>query len=383
MSNTAAMHRAEAVRAPEEGRRRLALVIEQTLGHVAHTRNLERTLTERADIEATVIKLEFERSAAALRGLPGLGAWSLRASLAARGALRRRLAEGPLDAVLIHTQVASLLAGSLMDVVPTVISLDATPVNFDSQGEAYGHGRQVAAVERVKRDFNRRALARARALVAWCGWAKESLVLDYAIPPHRVTVVHPGVDLSLFRPGMRRRSGPLRVLFVGGDFARKGGPDLLEATRGLGDEVALDLVTGAPVPEAARPGCRVHLGLAPQSPELVALYREADVFVLPSRGDCFPQAVAEAMACGLPVVASPVGAIPDMVADGVNGCLVPPASPAALRAAILALAANRDLRQAMGEHGLALARRDHDARRNGNRVLDLLCAVARRGSRPE
>lgn len=376
MTHTATAMRHQA--AARRDRHRFAVVIEQTLGHVAHGRNLERALGERTDIEATLIKLDFDRAAAPLRGVPGLGSWSVRASLAARRALRSRLAAGPLDAVLIHTQVASLLAGGLMRTVPTVISLDATPVNFDSQAEAYGHRRQSALVERAKRGVNRLALRRAQALVTWCRWAKESLAEDYGIAPELVSVVHPGVDMSVFRPGLVRRAGPLRVLFVGGDFVRKGGQELLDATSGLRDAAELDVVTGSPVPQAAaRPDCRVHVGLAPQSPELVALYREADVFVLPSRGDCFPQAVAEAMACGLPVVATTVGAIPDMVEDGVNGYLVPPRAPAALRRAILALAGSPELRREMGERGLDRARREHDARRNCNLLFDLMCRVAR------
>src|SRR5262249_14800252 len=282
---------------------------------------------------ATVIKIAFDSAGGTLRLLPGLRNWSLRASWEARGALRRRMRWGWLDAVFIHTQVASLLSGRLMGEVPTVVSLDATPVNVDSEGAAYGHRRQVEAVERLKRSLSRLTLLRAQALVTWCRWARDSLVRDYAIPADRVTVIHPGVDTRVFRPATERRPGPVRVLFVGADFERKGGRDLVEALSGV--EVELDVVTGAPLPElGGRPGVRVHAGLSPQSEALVSLYRQADIFALPSRGDCFPQVIAEAMACGLPVVATTVGAIPDMVMDGVNGYLVPPRSPSDPRRAV-------------------------------------------------
>jgi glycosyltransferase involved in cell wall biosynthesis len=101
------------------------------------------------------------------------------------------------------------------------------------------------------------------------------------------------------------------------------------------------------------------------------------VFVLPSRGDCFPQAVAEAMACGLPVVASDVGAVSEMVRDGFNGCLVPPRSPGALRAALRRLLREPQLRRALGARSLELARSRHDARRNCNAVFDLMLDGAR------
>jgi glycosyltransferase involved in cell wall biosynthesis len=356
---------------------RFAFVLEQTLGHVAHSRNLERALADRSDIDATVLKVHYETAGGPLARLPGLRNWSLRASWTARAELRKRLGQGPLDAVFIHTQVASLLSGRIMRQVPSVVSLDATPVNFDSEGEAYGHRQHPDAVERLKRSLNRQALLRARALVTWCAWAKQSLVEDYAIPGDRVTVIHPGVDTRLFRPAAERRPGPLRVLFVGGDFERKGGGDLVEALAGLDADVQLQVVTGAPVPGlSGRPGVRVHAGLRPQSEALVSLYRQADVFALPSRGDCFPQAVAEAMACGMPVVATNVGAMADMVRDGVNGYLVPPRSIGDLRQALGRLAGDASLRRSMGRESLAIAASEHDARRNCNAIFALMASVA-------
>lgn len=358
------------------GRLRFAFVLEQTLGHAAHARNIERALRDRDDIDPTLIRVTYEGAGGPLRRLPVARNWTLRASWTARTELRRRLRQGPMDGAFIHTQVAALLAGGLMREVPTVVSLDATPVNFDSEGAAYGHRRQAEMLEQVKRDLTRRVLLRAPALVTWCGWARDSLVRDYGVPSDRVTVVHPGVDLRLFRPSPERRPGPLRVLFVGGDFERKGGGDLVEAVRDL-PGLELDLVTGSAPPDAARmPGVRVHTGLRPQSEALVALYRDADVMALPSRGDCFPQAIAEGMACGLPVVAADVGAISDMVRDGVNGWLVPPRAPRQLREALRRLVEDPALRRAMGVESLAAAMRDHDARRNCSAIFDLMRTVA-------
>jgi glycosyltransferase involved in cell wall biosynthesis len=355
---------------------RFAFVIEQTLGHVAHTRNIERALLARPDIEPTFVKLGFE-SGGVLRRLPGAGSWSVRASWSARSALRRRLAAGKLDAAFIHTQVASLLAGSVMRRVPTVVSLDATPINYDSVAEAYGHRRRGRLAEWAKLRINRHALGGARALIAFCAWARDSLVADYSIPAERITVIHPGVDLSLFRPARHRRPGPPRILFVGGDFERKGGGDLLDAMAGLPGPVELDLVTGTPPSGLkGRPGVRVHRGLRPQSQPLIELYRQADIFALPSRGDCFPQAVAEAMACGLPLVATDVGGVSGMVENAVTGYLVPPRAPADLGRALARLVWNPELCRLMGSEGLAVAVREHDASRNCNRIFDLMREVA-------
>jgi glycosyltransferase involved in cell wall biosynthesis len=79
----------------------------------------------------------------------------------------------------------------------------------------------------------------------------------------------------------------------------------------------------------------------------------ADVFVLPSRGDNAPMSILEAMACGLPVVSTRVGGIPELVSNGETGLLVPPDDPAALAAAIETLTSNPDLRARLGARGAA------------------------------
>jgi glycosyltransferase involved in cell wall biosynthesis len=356
-------------------------VLEQTLGQVAHTRNIERALAEEPSIDPTVIRLEYGESGG-LRGMvPGLRTWTFKASMDARSALRCRLKEAPVDAAFIHTQVAALLATGLMRSVPTVVSLDATPINFDQEGEAYGHGRNALLVESVKRRLNQRALNRAAGIVTWCRWAASSLVNDYGVDPSMIRVIPAGVNVGMFRPPdeVGQDGGrPVRVLFVGGQFARKGGNDLLEAMRELGPRAELDVVTG---PEAVRVPAgvtvRVHRGYQPQSPELVQLYRGADVFALPSRGDCMPQAVAEALASGLPVVATGVGAIPEMVHDGVNGYLVPSGNPRALAGALKALVTDPGRRSAFGRWSRVVAEQDHDAGKNNAAIFDLMRAVSR------
>jgi glycosyltransferase involved in cell wall biosynthesis len=356
---------------------KFAFVLEQTLGHVAHGLNIERALAREADIQPAVIRVDYS-DPTGLQRLPGVRTWSWRASLTARDALREQMREGTLDAIFIHTQVAALLATEIMRSVPTLISLDATPRLFDRVGLTYGHRRNLEVVEMVKRRLNERAFASATRLVTWCQWAAYSLVEDYGVPLDKINVIPPGVDLNLFRPSLLgKQSERVRILFVGGQFERKGGHDLLEAARGLGDQVELDIVTGpeAPaIPVGVR--ARVHHGLKPQSEKLVALYRAADIFVLPSRGDCMPQAVIEAIACGLPVVATRVGAIPEMVTDGVNGYLVPAREPRALAEAIGALVRYPGRRHPMGHRSRVLAQQVYDADQNNRRIFGLMKRVA-------
>jgi glycosyltransferase involved in cell wall biosynthesis len=359
--------------------RRFVFVLEQTLGHAAHARNLKRALAAHSDIEATVIPITFDAEPT-MRRLPGLRTWSVRASWAARSALRARLRQGRVDGIYIHTHVAALFAAEAMRRAPTVVSLDATSRGFDTVGVPYGHRRQSGFAEAAKSLIHRRVFTGAAAMVTWSQWAADSLVRDYGVLPQRVSVIPPGVDLTRFRPAPPgTTTGPMRVLFVGADFVRKGGLDLIRAMEEMAGAVELDLVTSSAVnvvPPNVR--CRIHRHLAPQSAALVALYRKANLFVLPSHGDCSPQAVAEAMASGLPVVAADVGAIQEMVRDGENGYLVPVGDVASLRRRLQALQERPELRQTMGRYSRSLAERGHDADRNNHSILNLMTQLAER-----
>jgi glycosyltransferase involved in cell wall biosynthesis/GT2 family glycosyltransferase len=355
---------------------RMVFVLEQALGHVSHGRNIERVVAEAPGIAPSVIRVEHRPQNLASR-LPLISTWSFEASWAARESLRTRLAQGPVDAMLFHTQVTSLFSVREMRDVPTVISMDSTPVNYDDF--AYDHTRQGAALEWAKWRMNRRAFDAARAVVAWSKWTADSVVDDYHVPEGKVRVVPPGIDLARFRPGSERRPNDrLRVLFVGGDFSRKGGETLVEAMKSLDGEVELDVVTGVRPPSiSTASSTRVHLGLDHASDELFELFRRADVFVLPTIGETYGLVLCEAMACGLPIVATNVGAIPEIVEDGRSGVLVPPNSPSALADALRMLARRPDLRRSMGERGLHLAHRDHDATRNIESVLELMTDLSR------
>src|SRR5581483_7359690 len=116
---------------------RVAFVMEQTLGHVTHARNLRAVLDRCSAIDPVWLPIPFEVHGPA-RLLPLYrGNWSVRASWRARRALRP--VAGSLDALFFHTQVTSLFSVDLMRRIPTVISLDATPLNYDEVGASYGH----------------------------------------------------------------------------------------------------------------------------------------------------------------------------------------------------------------------------------------------------
>jgi glycosyltransferase involved in cell wall biosynthesis len=109
---------------------------------------------------------------------------------------------------------------------------------------------------------------------------------------------------------------------------------------------------------------------------MTELYGRADVFVLPTHGDCTPLVIAEAMASGLPVIATDLGSIADMVAAGRNGTLVAPGRPDELAAAIEQLAVDRARRAEMGRASRLLAEQEHDAEANCSRIFALMRLAA-------
>jgi glycosyltransferase involved in cell wall biosynthesis len=368
---------------------RAAFVMEQTLGHVTHFQNLRRVAQHHDDVTATWLPIPFDRHRAA--GLvPPLRNWSVRASWRARRALGRTLHTSSYDALVFHTQVTALFSLGLMRRVPAIVSLDATPINYDSVGSYYGHKPAGdGLLDRQKYALNRRVFHAAAGLVTWSEWARRSLENDYGVDPAHVRVIAPGAAPAYFDIGEQRRAQPtaldaarpVRLLFVGGDFSRKGGPLLLECMRGaLADRCELHLVTQAPV--EPRPGVTVHRGVSPNSPKLLRLFAEADVFVLPTMAECLAVALMEATAAGLPIITTDVAALGEAVVPGESGLLIRRGDVSTLRRALETLVGDAQLRRRMGQAGQTLARQKFDAGRNGRALLDLVIEVAQAGRGP-
>lgn len=363
----------------------IGFVMEQALGHVTHTKNLQTNVTLDAEVRAHWALVAWETHGLAGRIPVYKSNWTVRAGLRARSSLARIARQARLDALVFHTQVPAILATDWVRRIPSIVSLDATPLQYDRLGEFYRHASGPAWLEGLKWRLNRDCYRAARHLVTWSRWAKQGLVDEYEVPADKVTVVPPGVNVRDWAaPAPRaRHDGPVRILFVGANLERKGGLLLLDAFRALRPlGVELHLVTKDRV--APEPGLFVYANMRPNSAELKALYHQSDIFALPTSGDCLPMVLSEAGAAGLPLVSTTVAAIPEIVRDGETGLTVRPGDGRALEDALRRLVAQPELRLRLGERAMAHVAREYDAQKNAGRLLDLVKGeidVARMGMR--
>jgi glycosyltransferase involved in cell wall biosynthesis len=285
------------------------------------------------------------------------------ASLRALGALVLR---GSFDLVHAHAQKAGLLAR------PVARAL-GVPVLYSPHSFVYRS--QVLRARRygeLRRRLNlgvERGLGRVTAELIGCArdeW--RAAIEDGIVPPERCRVIENAVDLDLAVPVDAelvrfRGAGPL-LGFVGAMRDQKGLPTLLDALELLardGRAPRMAIIGNGPL--WAEVEARVRGELLSTStivrgfggrvePYLGAL----DAFVLPSYWEGMPIAVLEAMACGLPVVATAVNGTPEAVIDGETGFLVLPRDPSALAQKMVELAGSEDLRVRMGRRAQAVAR---------------------------
>lgn len=285
--------------------------------------------------------------------------WHLVQSLRARSQLREALRAWPADVVHVHSQSVALAMTHMMTSQPIVLSVDATVYDWSAMPAWASPQIHEPLMIAPSRALERRALRTAALVLAWTDWARRGV--ERAAPGARVIEHHPGIDLLRYRPAPRRARERPRVLFVGGRFAAKGGEDLLAALgEGLGTDWDLDIVTPAEVPE--RPGVRVHR-LSPSDPELLDLQQQADLVCLPTYGDSNPWVLLEAMACGTPVISTPVGGIAGMLDHGRAGVLVPYGQPRALGEALRGLLGDPGRLAALASAGRARCETGYDARR--------------------
>lgn len=352
------------------------IFVERQVGIGSAAAAIEPHLRSRPDVRWTDVTYVEAGGLVERLPLPGRAGGTLRGFLQTR----RGLGQGPFAAQLFLTHNPAVFQPRALRSTPTLLWTDVTPALLDEQADHYNHPRdRFAALSRVKHELVRATFRRAAYCVGWSHWARASFETAYGVPREMTRVVPPGIELERWARAGAPANHPPRLLFVGGDFVRKGGDLLLDVYREhLRGRCELDLVTRDPVAE--EPGVRVHHGLSAGSEPLRRLYASASALVLPTRGDCFSIAALEAMAASLPVVITRVGGIPDIVEHEQSGFLVDPGDGAALRASLEALLDDPARAAALGARGRALAEQRFDARRTAGSLLALLQELAGRSA---
>ena len=175
------------------------------------------------------------------------------------------------------------------------------------------------------------------------------------VPEQEVVAIPNGIDCRPFAhipTVVTHTREPLRLIYIGRLAREKGLYETLQGMRlalELGVDARLGIAGGGPE-EARLRRYAVALGIAPRvtfvgpvfGEDKVNLMAGADVMLLPSYSEGLPYALLEAMAAGLPVIATPVGAIPDVVIHGTHGHLVPPRSGKAIAEALALMAGDRE-----------------------------------------
>jgi L-malate glycosyltransferase len=264
---------------------------------------------------------------------------------------------GAMDAVLAHT-----LFGAAFGLPPLVHHEDG--FNDD----------EAQRLKPTRNWYRRVALGRASALVVPSRQLEGIAHQAWQQPAGRVRRIANGIDTAEYGrkpkrnalPRVIKRPGELWLGSVAGLRAVKNLPRLVRAFAGLDEAWQLVIIGEGPEREAIRGeavrlgiGHRVHLpGFVADPATAIGLF---DLFALSSDSEQFPLSVVEAMAAGLAVAAPAVGDVPEIVAEANRSFIVPAGDEQALSAALLRLAGDERLRQALGTANQAKARADYDA----------------------
>jgi glycosyltransferase involved in cell wall biosynthesis len=350
-------------------------------GWATRQQNLERHVVEDGRLDASFHRVSGWRDGGLVERLP--------LPRSVRGRVRATLEASALAAIprpdVVWTSGRELLLPYLPAFVgpvnrPLVVELDWTVSQQEEMAPWY-FGRPPRTGLRLDLLLARQkaVFSRVTLFTPMSHWAADGLRAA-GVPDDRIRVLNPGLDLDQwsFTPRNRAEEGPLRLLFVGGDLVRKGGDLVVDAIAGpFAGRVVADIVTRDAV--APTPGVTVHR-CEPNDPELLELYANADLFVMPTRADCYGHAVVEALASGLPAIVGDVGGVRDIVDDGSTGWCIRPDRPGFFAALAEAEAARSRLPE-MGREARRTAERRFDGQRNDRLLVDVMLELAERSDR--
>jgi glycosyltransferase involved in cell wall biosynthesis len=251
------------------------------------------------------------------------------------------------------------------------------------QNAPYGAAAALASHEVARVEHRERGVyTGAAGIFTMSDFVRRSFVRDFGLPAERVVTVHAGANLdpTTVIPRAGPHKGAPTVLFVGRQWVPKGGPVLLEAFRGLRQAIpdARLRIVGCR-PPLREPGVEIVGPINKESREgaqqLSSLYRGADVLCFPSHFDAFGIVLVEAMLHGLPCIGTDRCAIPEIIAVGETGWLMPDGNAPALCDRLIGALQDRAALAEMGQRGRQRALRRFTWERVAERMCDHLEGV--------
>ncbi len=235
---------------------------------------------------------------------------------------------------VVFAPAASTEIAYLNSPVPVVYLTDTT---FEAMVDYYYPKSEVHPVSHWQaNNIEGRALNRASAVIFSNDWARKSAIEHYRADPRKMNVIPFGANLDNVPPSDQlnhgSKDGVCRLLFVGRDWKRKGGRIALDAFNLLAakhgeSNFELTIVGCAPSEPVEKQGLTIIPHIDKNKPggleRIEGLYRNADIFLLPTQAECSAVAFCEAAAYGLPVITTDTGGTSTIVADDVTGALLP------------------------------------------------------------
>lgn len=278
------------------------------------------------------------------------------------------------DIIHAHSSKAGLIARFWSWV------LNLKPIIFTAHGWVFTEGRSFlnrwifAQIERIA--------AKVTTKIICVSEHDKRLALKFKVaPPEKLIVIHNGIDMNLFKDIEKKRiyDDKLVVTFIGRLAPQKNLFLLIDAAEDI-NNAEFWIVGDGELREKIRKyihkkNLESKVILYGERYDIPNILSQSDIFVLPSSWEGLPLTIIEAMMAGLPVVASNVGGVSELIDDGVTGFLIPPGDSVKFAEAIKKLIADENLRKKMGEVGREKAMREFNLEKMLSKTMEVYCEV--------
>ena len=197
---------------------------------------------------------------------------------------------------------------------------------------------------------------------------RHKLIRKYRVKESKISVIPNGVDTDYFSPNFTKLVSPPIIIYIGRLVDQKDPLTLLESFRNIKQKIPdaqLLVVGNGPLRSLLKSFIKhhqmnQHISLVAGTTDIRKYLHQAQVFLLPSLYEGSPNIVIEAMACGLPVVATNTSGIPELIEHGINGYLVQPRDSKKMAKWTIRLLQNKDIREKMGENARKRVVKNHN-----------------------